>query len=278
MKNKLYLSVLLISFQLNVLAQCTTLLFSEYIEGSSNNKALELYNPADTATDLSLYKILMFMNGDTTPTTTFLPKGLIGSKATYLIINSSADSLLKLMADTLSGGNVVKFNGDDAMALMFGNDTIDVIGKIGEKPIVGYWPVDTGTTLDYTLVRKASVNNGETDWSVGSMQWTAYSKDDFTHLGSHTMTACITTGISSSTFSTSNIEIYPNPAQQNLYVQNSSANSIYTVYDILGNKINCSSSKTVSGSTLNVSQLEKGVYLLTIKTNGQLIVKRFVKK
>ncbi len=276
---KLYIAfLLLMSLHQFAKSQCSDLFFSEYLEGSSNNKALEIYNPTDTATDLNYYRIIMFMNGSSTVTTTFFPKGLLGPKSTYVIVHSSADSLLQLLADTLSGGNVVKFNGDDAMALMHGTDTLDVIGKIGDLPSAGYWTVDTGKTQDNTLVRKININDGESDWAVSSAsEWTVYVKDNFSHIGSHTMTSCTITNITPVT-KTNNIEVYPNPAHDNLYIENLSGQTTYTVYDVLGNKINCATAITPSDVSINISHLEKGVYLLNMKTNTQQIVKRFVKE
>ena len=48
-------------------AQCTDLFFSEYIEGSSNNKALEIYNPTNQEIDLSAYSISRYSNGSSIP-------------------------------------------------------------------------------------------------------------------------------------------------------------------------------------------------------------------
>ena len=44
------------------------LLFSEYIEGSSNNKALEIYNPTTAPVDLAAagYSVQQYSNGSTT--------------------------------------------------------------------------------------------------------------------------------------------------------------------------------------------------------------------
>ena len=46
----------------------TELFFSEYVEGSSNNKALEIYNGTGAAVDLAAggYNVQMFFNGSAT--------------------------------------------------------------------------------------------------------------------------------------------------------------------------------------------------------------------
>ena len=47
------------------MAQCDELFMSEYIEGWSNNKAIEIYNPTDAAVDLSDYRLERYSNGAT---------------------------------------------------------------------------------------------------------------------------------------------------------------------------------------------------------------------
>ena len=42
---------------------CSTLFFSEYMEGSGNNKAIEIYNPTNAAVNLTGYRVLLFING-----------------------------------------------------------------------------------------------------------------------------------------------------------------------------------------------------------------------
>jgi len=60
--------LLLVIFSLfigsTLLAQdCSKLFISEYVEGSANNKAVEIYNPTDEAVDLSLYTVKRYSNG-----------------------------------------------------------------------------------------------------------------------------------------------------------------------------------------------------------------------
>jgi len=65
-------------------AQCSDLFFSEYIEGWSNNKALEIYNPTANTIDLSAYSISRYSNGGTSPSTTQL-SGTIGPFSTFVV-------------------------------------------------------------------------------------------------------------------------------------------------------------------------------------------------
>ena len=44
---------------------CQDLFISEYVEGWSNNRALEIYNPTNAAVDLSDYRLERYSNGAT---------------------------------------------------------------------------------------------------------------------------------------------------------------------------------------------------------------------
>ena len=43
--------------------ECVEIFISEYVEGWSNNKAIELYNPTDEDVDLSNYRLERYSNG-----------------------------------------------------------------------------------------------------------------------------------------------------------------------------------------------------------------------
>lgn len=167
---------------------CSDLFISEYIEGTSNNKVIELFNPTGNNISLNNYKVSVFSNGSKNGNAIVL-SGSIPSKGTYIIANTKADSVILVIADTVSGS--LSFNGNDAVALIntSANDTIDIIGVIGNDPGKS-WAVDTGSTVDHSLVRRPAIHSGQTDWVTGAGEWEVYSVNDFTHLGTHTMDPC----------------------------------------------------------------------------------------
>lgn len=181
---------LILFLSVNAFAQapCADLFISEYIEGTSNNKVIELFNPTDNNILLNNYKVSVFSNGSKSGNAIVL-SGSIPSKGTYIIANTKADSVVLVIADTVSGS--LSFNGNDAVALIntSANDTIDIIGIIGNDPGKS-WAVDTGSTVDHSLVRRPTVHGGQTDWATGAGEWEVYAVNDFTHLGTHTMDPC----------------------------------------------------------------------------------------
>ena len=170
---------------------CTELFFSEYSEGSSNNKYIEIYNPTANAVSLSGYTVYQSGNGGSY-TNTFTTSATIASGGVYMIAANQADASILAVADTaMAYPSIAHFNGDDAMILTYGTDTIDVIGVPGVDP-GSSWTVGTGSTADHTLVRKATVDMGSTDWTTGATEWDVYSQNTWTYKGAHTSN-CIAT-------------------------------------------------------------------------------------
>ncbi len=166
---------------------CGELFFSEYVEGTSNNKALEIYNPGGLTADLSRYSVSLFNNGASTPNSSVSLSGSLAQGETYQIVNSSASAPLLGLADITSG--VTFFNGDDAIGLYKDAVLIDAIGVIGTDPGTN-WAVGSGATSEYTLVRKPAVLTGQTDWTSGSSEWLVYPQDEFGFFGSHSADPC----------------------------------------------------------------------------------------
>jgi hypothetical protein len=162
----------------------TELFFSEYGEGSSNNKWLEIYNGTGAAIDLSDYSVVLYSNGSSTGgnTLTFTEGTMLADGDVYVIYNSSANEAVIAEGDVSS--NVTFFNGDDAIALLKDGVVIDVIGVIGTDP-GSAWTWDGGSTADRTLVRKSTVVGPVTTWD--SAEWDVYPTDTFTYVGSHTI-------------------------------------------------------------------------------------------
>lgn len=172
-------------------AQCSELFFSEYIEGSSLNKAIEIYNPTSAPIDLTDYAVKNFNNGSPTPTTTltFAASTLIAPGDVYIIAHPSADPIILALADVTS--QVINVNGDDAVILenLVTGDTADIVGIVGVDPGTS-WPVGSGSTLNQTLVRMTGIQQGTTDWAIGATQWDVHPVDFFDSLGTHVMTPC----------------------------------------------------------------------------------------
>ena len=164
------------------------LIISEYVEGSSNNKAIEIYNGTGETVNLSDYSVELYLNGSKEAGKSEILSGELKHDETYVIVNSQAGDILKSKADKLST-SVTSYNGDDAIVLKHNDEVIDSVGKVGEDPGTA-WENNGASTLDMTLIRKPSISEGDkniSDEFDPSSEWIACSKDTFENLGSHVM-------------------------------------------------------------------------------------------
>ena len=183
--------VLIQKVQCNAGEGCTDLFFSEYIEGTSQNKALEIYNPTPFTIDLTDYIIQTYNDGNVVPVNSLNMTGTIASGETYVIVNSQAMPSMLAYADITS--NVTFYNGNDAIALRKNGVAIDIIGIIGQDPgKANPWTVadGAGSLAEYTLVRSVNVTDGVTNWALSQAGWDVYPANTVTNLGSHQIVPC----------------------------------------------------------------------------------------
>ena len=213
---------------------CSDLFISEYVEGSSNNKAIEIYNPTSEAIDLSGYKIERYSNGSSSVTDDMDLSGTINPYDVWIVTNGDTDTSnqfgyieleLYNMANQWSPGypSPLYMNGNDAIALSKNGTMIDLVGKIGEDPgngwtddvTAGFTDANGGTwwTRNHTLVRKSTVLKGVTSSPIlfdATAEWDSLSINTWTELGAHTCDCNQNTAILSSS-SVSSFIVYPNP-------------------------------------------------------------------
>ena len=181
--------------------QTVNLFFSEYAEGSSNNKYVEIYNPSSTTVNLNNYQIKGTNNGTAwgdNGERELALGGTLAANSVYIICTDAADPTIIAKADlALPYESPVHYNGNDAIAIFgidgFGNFTVimDVIGVQSSDPGPAGWNVAgvTGATKDHTLVRKSSISKGNTNWensagtSASNSEWEVKDIDDWTSLG-----------------------------------------------------------------------------------------------
>lgn len=176
---------------------CSDLFISEYVEGWSNNKALEIYNPTNATIDLSEYIVVRYSNGSTSATAANAVQltGTVASKDVYVAVIEKLDpngmgqeapvwDSLQVRADGFycpdyAVSNAFYWNGNDAVVLAKGsiNDIgnaqlIDVFGKIGEDPGTA-WTSDfpyngpgAEVTKDHSMIRKPGILKGETNPTI----------------------------------------------------------------------------------------------------------------
>lgn len=167
---------------------CTRLFISEYFEGDSNDKALEIYNPTPFPVDLSDYDLFLYANGGVDYTAVAALSGTVQPGDVYVIANSGANASILAQADQT--GNIATFNGNDAIVLTYDLEPIDAIGVVGVDPGVNGWSFGLNSTTNNVMVRDVSITAPTTDWTLSSGQWNSFAVSDYTHIGSHSAVGC----------------------------------------------------------------------------------------
>lgn len=184
---KIFTAITFFAAVLSMQAQdCLFPFISEYVEGTGNSKAVEVYNPTNAPIDLSNYMIVRYSNGGTSPSAGYKTTltGTLQPYSTHVLVNGqttstetspACDPVLQALADQLDGEYPAPtyMNGNDAITLESQDGIIwDIFGKVGEDPGTGWCDIDTlnyvtGTqywwlawTKDHTLRRKPEVKHG----------------------------------------------------------------------------------------------------------------------
>lgn len=169
MKKTLLATSVLSTLAFNANAQ---IVITEYIEGSSYNKAIELYNNGSDSIDLSTYSLARYKDGATESSQMLTLSGNLAGGEILVVQHTQAVLSLTSGSNTVSSYNLVH-NGGDAVALFNNGTLIDVVGDV---------PTTSGWGKDVTLRRLST----EPATTYDADDWISYSKDSFDNLGSLT--------------------------------------------------------------------------------------------
>ena len=166
---------------------CSTtaeLMITEYVEGSSQNKAVEISNVGGASfANLASCTLHLYANGAVTPNNSFTyPAGALAPGESFVVCNSGA--VAGLMASCDATDPVTFFNGNDALVLDCGG-VVDVLGQVGFDPGTA-WSAGGVSTLNQTI-RRACTARADTDGSDAfdpSAEWESFSIDTFGDVGS----------------------------------------------------------------------------------------------
>jgi len=165
---------------------------------------------------------------------------------------------------------------------------------------IGDWDVSSVTDMGYMFYYASSFNQPIGDWEVGNVEYMAYMFYQASAFNQNISNWCVTNIDSEPTqFSTESpllesnkpvwgtcptasvddqnqldISIYPNPTSDMVYIDGNYSQLKVVVYDILGKQVK---NKPITNS-IDISQLEKGVYILQLSDGAKVTTKRIIKK
>lgn len=153
------------------------IIISQYYEGTSFNKYIELHNTGATEVDLDTgeYKLSHWSNAgregwktDAAPTGTLSLTGTIPAGGTFLIAHAQATlPEYALPPDQSTSGDGVNFNGDDSAVVWTG-------ATYSFANVVDAFGVTASGFADLSFVRNGDVTSG-TNADFDPSQWTQFS-------------------------------------------------------------------------------------------------------
>lgn len=291
---KLYILAVMAASAPALMAQCNELFMSEYIEGWSNNKAIEIYNPTGSAIDMSDYRLERYANGATAAeenqkvdlSGTIEP----GDVLVYVLDKQDPDGVdfeapvwdeLAAQADVwlcpvYAENNAMYFNGNDAMVLrkISTNTVVDIFGVIGEDPGSAGWDE---ITQNHTLVRRSEVTAGDvtaTDAFDVLAVWDSLEVNTFDQLGFHECD-CV---VSVEENGRDGFTVFPNPTTDVLTVTLASPIREIVVRNVAGIEMRRIAANGAIRADIDLMGLAEGTYLIEVRlADGSVRHRKVVK-
>ncbi|WP_134356059.1 endonuclease [Flavobacterium psychrophilum] len=243
-----------------VVGTASELFFSEYVEGTSNNKALEIINITGSPIDLSAYSIKKQTNGTGTWSSGLSLSGNIDDGSVYFITNSLTASPCtpSRTANLSTAATEMTFNGNDPVGLFKSGTLIDIIGVLNGGA--------ANFSIDETLRRKSSVTAPNTAFNK-TTEWVVLPTNTCDGLGDATLNI--------KELSTTNFKIYPNPSNGKFNIDfEDYGNYSVEIFSAIGQKI--FEQKETNNSNITISNLQQGIYLVKVSKNSKSITKKIV--
>lgn len=247
----------------NIPSSSGELYISEYVEGSSFNKAIEIANFTGVAVDLSAYSVRKDSNGGGSWDTGVTLSGTLANGDVYILANSgisSSNCYNSSSANFTTSNTPLNFNGNDPIGLFKNGTLIDIIGELG-----------AGSSNEFgenvTLRRNETVTGPSATYFPS--QWTELPSNTCDGLGMHSQV------LSTDSFSLQNsdVKMYPNPNNTNILYLQTNKDITTTIFNVLGRQMLKSSEKEI-----DISNLSSGIYMVNLKSNNGSITKKLIKQ
>ena len=257
------------------------IIITQYYEGNSNDKFIEITNIGSSDVDLSFYYLArwgttdnpsgVYTNGDALT-------GIIAGGETQVYKNSGAAVPAYAVALATASTSATYFNGDDPIALLRYGDTWEDRVDCLYASIAGgtVWGDETG------FYRKETVTSGNLDMSVldGSGEWIEVTIEEVNnavdgtteYLGFHIGPPVGTENLNTQ------VKIYPNPACDVMFAETKHQINTIEILSVTGQLI-----KQINNfnntHAVTVSDLQRGLYFLKITDyNGNISFLKFIKQ
>jgi endonuclease I/chitodextrinase len=240
------------------------LFISEYVEGSSNNKAIEIANfTGNSITDLSIYSIKKQVNGAGTWVNKLNLSGTLANGSVYVIANSNAASTITDLADQTIGGAPIDFNGNDPVGLFKNDVLIDIVGTFNGG--------SSNFADNITLRRNSLINSPNITYTLS--EWDSYTVDNIDDLGSHNIL------LSVQKYLENLFSVYPNPTSTKnitISVKNNTEVKSIQLFNLAGQLILNFENPQILQNKIELKNIPSGFYILKVFNDTAYSTKRLI--
>ena len=242
------------------------LMITKYLEGSSNNKAIEITNKTGHPVNLNKYRLsIQFYNS--TVGNYYFPdayelEGIVQPNETFVVLNPYANfsCITNDQARFVTAAPQLTFSGSQYLELRYASTTVDAIGTkdISNAP----------TLSNVSLYRSGNVNQPNSTFNLA--EWQSYPSDYCENIGS-----LATSSVNANTEMP--YTVYPNPVVSNtLFIKGSQLDRVQllSVIDLSGKLIQKEDLPFKNKNSVNVQHLKPGVYLLKIDNYSLKFIKK----
>lgn len=238
------------------------LIISKYLEGSANNKAIEITNKTGHPVNLDEYRLsIQFRSG----TNYYFPdpfefEGMLNHNESFVVIHPDANfSCFNIsQARFVTAAPQLTFNGSNYLELRRKSATVDVLGT---KDMNNSTALGNKSLYRFSSVTQPNVVFTDAEWQVFPSNYC----QNLGVLAAHDVV-----------FDQQKIVLYPNPvADGNLFAKGDINKILLArIYDVSGKLVKTIEKPFVKQNFIDVSDLQEGVYLLVV--DGKSI--KFLKK
>jgi hypothetical protein len=241
------------------------LMITKYLEGTSNNKALEITNKTGHAVNMNKYRISIQFNSGTNY---YFPapyelEGVVQNNETFVILNPRANfsCITNDQARFVTAAPQLTFDGSNYVELRFASTTVDAMGKTG---------VNNFSVLgNVSLYRNPSVTQPTSTFSAE--EWTRKPNDYCEGLG-------MLSAEDVAVYSGNNFIVYPNPVVGNrLFIKGKQIEKIQdaVIFDVSGKMMmKLNSPFKNNNNSIDIQKLKSGVYILQLGNESVKFIKK----
>jgi len=225
---------------------------TKYLEGTSNNKGIEITNKTGHPVNLSDYRLSIQFSSGTNYyfADPYELEGIVQNNETFVVLHPDANFSCYTInqAKFVTAAPQMTYSGSQYLELRYKSSTVDAIGVSGTN--------NFSVLGNISLYRKSNINQPTTSFSIS--EWDSYASNYCQNLGTLATAEAILAR-------NNEFKIYPNPVNDNVFVDGKTENvKSAQILDLSGKIIYSEQNPFRNKKGISVQSLSTGSYLLKI--------------